>query len=81
MTTTSLSTFTIEMFMTREMQFCSACWSRGKRIRCANVAECVALRQKYGQVVGMRKYRAKRRASFRKHFAAEHPEIQLKASR
>jgi hypothetical protein len=79
---TTIGTFRIEAFMTREMQFCSVCYSQGKGwVRCANVGDCVELRRKHGQVKGMRVYRARRRRSFRQHFAAEHPEIKLRDSR
>lgn len=75
----SLTTFRKpEMFLSREMQFCTICHTQGKGwVRVANVADMVELRQGRNEAAAMKAYHQRRRSQARKHLRAEHPEITL----
>ena len=73
----SLNTFKRpEMFLSREMQFCSICFSQGKGwVRVANVADMVEFRKGRTEAAAMKAYHQRRRALARKHLRVEHPEV------
>jgi hypothetical protein len=67
----------IFQLLTRETQFCTRCYSHGKRVMVCSAAQLIELRKGRNERTAMRAYKARRLRAAHRHYRQMHPEVKL----